>query len=96
MRLDGEVSESAGVVSGVPQGSDFGPLLFILYAFELFHVVGNHIVGYTDDTIRTIYAVIPRPLSHPQVMESLNQDLAAINSRCLKWHVRLNSKKRCQ
>ena len=26
-------------------------------------------------------------------MESLNQDLTAINSLCLKWHMRLNSKK---
>ena len=35
-------------------------------------------MGYADDT--TIYAVIPRPLSPPQVMESLTQDLAALNS----------------
>ena len=34
-----------------------------------------------DDT--QICAVIPRPLSCPQVIESLNQDLAAINSWCL-------------
>ena len=46
---------------------------------------------YADDT--TIYAVIPRLLSRPQVLESLNQDLAAINSWCLKWHMRLNPKK---
>ena len=50
---------SLNMVSGVPQGSDLQPLLFILYISELFHIVGNHIVGYAEDT--TIYAVIPRP-----------------------------------
>ena len=34
--------------------------------------------GYADDT--TIYTVIPRPISRPQVMELLNQELAAIYS----------------
>ena len=59
MRLNGNVRASIDVASGVPQGSVLEPLLFILYTFELFHIVGNHIVGYANDT--TIYAVIPRP-----------------------------------
>ena len=83
MRLDGKVSASEDVVSRVSQGSALEPLLFILLLFilyisELFHIVGNYIVGHANDT--TIYAVIPRPLSRPQVMGPLNQDLAAINS----------------
>ena len=80
--LDGKVSTSVDVVSGEPQGSVLGPLLFILYTFDLFHVVGSHIVGYASDTM--IYAIIPRPLSRPQMIESLNQDLATKNSWCLK------------
>ena len=48
-------------------------------------------MGYADDF--TIYAVIPRPLLRPQVMESLNRDLAANNSWSLRWHMRLNPKK---
>ena len=44
MRLDGKVSASIDVVSGVLPGSVLGPLLFILYTSELFHIVGNHIV----------------------------------------------------
>ena len=48
-------------------------------------------MGYADDTM--IYAVIPRPLSRPRVMASLNQNLAAINFWCLKWYMRLNPKK---
>ena len=48
-------------------------------------------MGYGDNI--TIYAVIPRPLSCPQMMKSLNRDLVAIHSRCLKWHMRLNPKR---
>ena len=75
----------------MPQGKVLGPSLLILYISEFYHIIGNHIVSYADDT--TINAVIPRPLLRLQVMESLNQDLAAINSWCLKWHTRLNHKK---
>ena len=60
VRLDGKVIASVNVVSRATQGSVFG-MLFILYTSELFHIVGNHIMGYADDA--TIYAVIPRPLS---------------------------------
>ena len=64
---------------------------FILYTFDFFHIVGNHISSYADDT--TIYAVIPIPLSPPQVIESLNLSFAATNFWCLKWHMRLNPNK---
>ena len=84
-------TKNSASVSGVPQGSVLGPLLLILYTSELFHISTNHNVGYADNTM--IYTVIPRQLFRSQVMESLNRDLAAINSWCLKWHMRLNSKK---
>ena len=48
--LNGRVSASVDVVSGVTQGCVLEPLLFILYTSELFHIVRNHIVGYADDT----------------------------------------------
>ena len=90
MRVDGKVNMSINVISEVPHGRILGPLLFILYTSELFHIVGNHIVGYADNT--TICAVIPSLLSCPQVMELLNTYLAAIHSWCLKWHIRRNPK----
>ena len=80
---DGKVSASTDVVLGVPQGSVLWAL-FILYTSELFHILGNHIMSYANDT--TINAVSLRPLSPSQVMESLNQYLAACNICYLKWH----------
>ena len=40
VRLVGKVSESINVVSGVPQLSVLGPLLFVLCTSELFHILG--------------------------------------------------------
>ena len=78
MRSDRKASEPVDVVSGVPQGSVLGSLLFILYTSEIFHIIGNRIVSYTDDT--TTYAIIRGPLLRPQMMKSLNQDVAFINA----------------
>ena len=55
--LNGKVSVSVDIVSEIPQGRVLAPLLFILYIHDLLHIVGNHIMVYTDAT--TIFAVIP-------------------------------------
>ena len=88
VQFDCKVSMSVNVVSGVVQSNVFGPLLFILYTSELFHIIGSHMVNYSDDT--AIYALILRPLSRSQGIDSLNHDLVAINSY---RHMRLNPKK---
>ena len=75
----------------IQQYNALGVLLLMLNTYESFCIVGNHIVGYADDT--SIYTVFPRQLSCTQVKESLNQNLAAIYSSCLKWHMRLNHNK---
>ena len=47
-------------------------------------------MSYRNDT--TIYAVISRPLSRLQEIKSVDQNLAALDSWCLK-HTRFNSRK---
>ena len=50
-------SRSIPVVSGVPQSSVLGPLLFLLYTAELTDIVENTFVTYADDsTFSTRYA----------------------------------------
>ena len=89
--LDCQVNALVDVVSGVSQGSVLEPFLFILYTSKRFHIVENSFVGYMNDT--KIYAVITTLLSRPQVIESLHQNVTAINSWCLKWHMRLYPRK---
>ena len=49
-------SKLVNVVSGVPQGSVLGPLLFLLYLSELFSILKNKLIGYADDS--TLMAVV--------------------------------------
>ena len=46
--VDGCNSKLVNVVSGVPQGSVLGPLLFLLYTSELFSILDNKLIGYAD------------------------------------------------
>ena len=57
--VDGCRSKLVNVVSGVPQGTVFGPLLFLLYTSELFSILENKLIGYADDS--TLMAVVPSP-----------------------------------
>ena len=76
--MDGKVSASVNMVSGVSQGGVLRLLRFILYTSDLFHGGGNYIVGHADNT--TIYAIIPRLISRPQVIKALNQNLTSKKS----------------
>ena len=57
--VDGSSSAAVDIVSGVPQGSVLGPLLFVLNTSEMFGLVENQLIGYADDS--TLLAVIRNP-----------------------------------
>ena len=51
--FEGATSDSFDLPFGVPPGSCLGPLLFVVYASELFEIVQAHLLnanGFADDT----------------------------------------------
>ena len=87
---DGCCSKLENVVSGVPQGSVLGPLLFLLYTAELFSS-GKQLYGYTDDS--TLVAVVPSPGERVAVSESMNRDLNRVSVWCNLLGMKLNASK---
>ena len=92
--VDGQFSSVRNVMSGVPQGSVLGPLLFIIYTSDMWLGLENKLIAYADDA--TLLAVIPSPNLRTVVADSLNRDLARIYEWCDLWGMKLNpSKTQC-
>ena len=89
--VDGAAIECIPIISGMPQGSVLGPLLFILYTTEMFKLVENRLFAYADDS--TLQAVVRKPTDTPAVAASLNRDLTRIQAWCNHWCMRLNANK---
>ena len=57
--------------------SVLGPILFVAYAADLFDVIKNQLVNYTDDP--TVFATVDKPSSRQSVAIFLNRNLASIS-----------------
>ena len=66
--VDGSSSGFSDIISGVPQGSVLGPLLFNLCTADLFNTVENLLVGYADDS--TLIAISEKPMHRIEVSDS--------------------------
>ena len=89
--VDGFQGRNVPVVSGVPQGSVLGPILFIIFTSDMWNLVQNNLIAYADDA--TLFASIRRPADRAMVNASLNSDLAIIVDWCRIWGMKLNPKK---
>ena len=48
--VDGEISNWKSVLSGVPQGSVLGPILFLIYINDLEDDISSKVLKFADDT----------------------------------------------
>ena len=88
--LNGEKSSTCKVISGVPQGSVLGPLLFLIYINDSVHSTvldGNSITLYADDML--LYRVI----STSQDFELVQQGIDNIGNWVADNNLHLNSDK---
>ena len=85
--VDGCRSKLVNVVSGVSQGSVFGPLLFLLNTSELFSVLKIKLISY-ESTLLSI-------LCHPKGLVTLaeNRDLGKVSEWCDLLGIKLNASK---
>ena len=78
-------------MSGVPQGSVLGPLLFLIYTLELFSILENKLIGYADDS--TLIAVVRSTGLRVAVAEALSRDFVKVSEWCDLWYMKLNASK---
>ena len=85
---NGQFSEWEDVLSGVPQGSVLGPLLFVIYINDIDDLVACKILKFADDT--KIYSSVGSATD----IESLQSDLSKLNSSWSKdWQMLFNMDK---
>ena len=87
VKVNGEESISAAVLSGIPQGSVLGPLLFVIYINDLPEVVSSDAFLFADDT-KILRQVISREDSL-----ILQADIDALSDWSKKWLLKFNNDK---
>ena len=89
--VGGDQSSSVPVISGVPQGSVLGPLLFLVYINDVTSLMSapSKLTLFADDM--TLY----RTISSPADYIVLQSDITAISTWVAGNHLQLNSNKCC-
>ena len=82
--VDGEVSNWKSVLSGVPQGSVSGPLLFLIYINDLDDNIASNVLKFADDT------KVFRKVNTDGDKQHLQNDLDRLVKWSEKWQMLLN------
>ena len=78
--VDGEVSNWKSVLSGVPQGSVLGPILFLIYINDLDTDITSMVLKFADNT--KVFRKFKSDADRQQLQDDLNKMTA-----CMVWEV---------
>ena len=87
MGISGVLSNWVEVLSGVPQGSVLGQLLFLIYINDLEFGIDNWILKFADDT-----KIVIR-ITDDNDWHSLQDDLSKLSTWSEKWQMFFNTSK---
>ena len=79
VKVNGESSEPALVISGIPQGTVLGPLLFVLYINDIMDNINSNGFLFADDT------KIFRAISCQEDADILQSDIEKLEDWAKKW-----------
>ena len=85
--VDGEVSNWKSVLSGVPQGSVLGPILFLIYINDLDDSITSNVLKFADDT------KLFRKVNTDGDKQHLQNDLDRLVKWSEKWQMLVNFEK---
>jgi len=87
VRVAGTLSDRSPVLSGVPQGSVLGPILFICFINDLPEVITSFVYMYADDT--KIFNKADLKIDQ----DTLRQDMIRLAEWTTEWQLRFNINK---
>ena len=91
VNLKGNCSKQKSIKVGVPQGSIFAPILFLIYINNLLHIPKfSESLAYADDTVFINHSPI---LNDLQLHVSCESDLETIKNWCKNNRTVINMKK---
>ena len=85
MVVDGKTSDTAEVMSGVPQGTVLGPMLFLMYINDIAENINSNIRLFADDCV--VYRQIDSPQDHVILQKDLNKLVDWSNIWQMKFNV---------
>ena len=85
--VDGRSSGEAPVVSGVPQGTVLGPLMFLTYIIDITSDLTSQMKLFADD------ALLFRPIKSEKDCKSLQKDLDTLEIWSKRWKMTFNISK---
>ena len=85
--VDGQSSQAADVLSGVPQGTVLGPILFLVHINDLPERVSSSVRLFADDCL--LYRVIRDMQDHL----ALQEDLQNLENWATEWGMKFNATK---